>query len=222
MITQTDSLPVRERVAQPRTHLMLTGNLTSATSPTGVTSYLWDGRNRLRSISSSSQTITFTYDFRGDLIFQSDTSSNLTKNYVLDDLSNVAYIGQSSGDNLSILAGRKTDQHLAVIHSSGQVEYGLTDALNSTAQTVDQTGKALQTFFYEPFGQTTTLSTYPFQFAGRIPVTSSLYYCRARYYEPVLGRFISEDPIGFRGGLNLYAYVSNNPTTRQTLLVLES
>src|SRR5438093_8708725 len=39
-------------------------------------------------------------------------------------------------------------------------------------------------------------------------------YCRARYYHPGLQRFISEDPIGFRGGdVNLYAYVGNQPTT---------
>ncbi len=34
---------------------------------------------------------------------------------------------------------------------------------------------------------------------------------RARYYDPATGRFISEDPIGFEGGLNLYAYVGGNP-----------
>ncbi len=37
------------------------------------------------------------------------------------------------------------------------------------------------------------------------------YYYRARYYSPILGRFISKDPIGFSGGINLYAYVRNNP-----------
>lgn len=38
------------------------------------------------------------------------------------------------------------------------------------------------------------------------------YYMRARYYDPEVGRFISEDPIGFEGGdLNLMAYVGNNP-----------
>jgi uncharacterized protein RhaS with RHS repeats len=38
-----------------------------------------------------------------------------------------------------------------------------------------------------------------------------LYYYRARYYNPAPGRFVSEDPIGFSGGPNVYAYVSANP-----------
>jgi RHS repeat-associated protein len=41
---------------------------------------------------------------------------------------------------------------------------------------------------------------------------NGFYYMRARYYDPDVGRFISEDPIGFKGGdVNLYAYVQNNP-----------
>jgi RHS repeat-associated protein len=36
-------------------------------------------------------------------------------------------------------------------------------------------------------------------------------YYRARYYDPKIGRFISEDPIGFDGGINFYPYVENNP-----------
>jgi RHS repeat-associated protein len=36
-------------------------------------------------------------------------------------------------------------------------------------------------------------------------------YYRARYYDPKIGRFISEDPIGFVGGVNFYAYVHDNP-----------
>lgn len=38
-----------------------------------------------------------------------------------------------------------------------------------------------------------------------------LYYVRARYYDPGLGRFISEDPIGLAGGMNAYSYASNAP-----------
>ncbi len=40
---------------------------------------------------------------------------------------------------------------------------------------------------------------------------SGLYFYRARYYDARLGRFVSADPIGLAGGINLYAYVGNNP-----------
>jgi len=45
------------------------------------------------------------------------------------------------------------------------------------------------------------------------PLGASKYY-RARYYDPKIGRFISEDPIGFEGGVNFFAYVHNNPANR--------
>jgi RHS repeat-associated protein len=43
-----------------------------------------------------------------------------------------------------------------------------------------------------------------------------LYFHRARSYSPALGRFLQTDPIGTDGGLHLYAYVGNDPSTRPT------
>jgi RHS repeat-associated protein len=52
-----------------------------------------------------------------------------------------------------------------------------------------------------------------YAFTGREWDTQTgLYYYRARYYDPKIGRFISEDPIGVMGGMNFYAYVENRPT----------
>jgi RHS repeat-associated protein len=50
-----------------------------------------------------------------------------------------------------------------------------------------------------------------FQYTGRENDGTGLYYYRARYYDPETGRFISQDPIGFAGGINQYAYVGGNP-----------
>ncbi len=47
---------------------------------------------------------------------------------------------------------------------------------------------------------------------GIMTEDNGFYYMRVRYYDPEIGRFISEDPIGFEGGdVNLMAYVGNNP-----------
>ena len=78
----------------------------------------------------------------------------------------------------------------------------------STAGTVDVN------YAYTPFGVatvsgSTTSSTY--QFTGREADGTGILYNRARYYNPTWGRFVSEDPIRFSGGINFYTYAANNP-----------
>jgi len=196
------------------------GNLLSKTDATGVTAYTWDSRNRLVSIAGPAGQVTrFTYDFGRNLISQNDSSPilNRTRTFVLDNLTNLAYVSQSNGDNLSVLAGQQIDEHLAVIHAGGQVEYGLTDALNSTTVTVDQTGQVLASLLYEPFGQTSSNgSNYPFQYTGRVAVGENLYNYRERFYDSATGRFVSEDPLGVSGsaGTNGYRYAWDSPVDK--------
>jgi RHS repeat-associated protein len=78
----------------------------------------------------------------------------------------------------------------------------------------DGTGTLQTQYTYEPFGvvsQTGAASTSSYKYTGREDDGSGLLYYRARYYQPRLQRFISEDPIGFAGGINLYAYLINAP-----------
>jgi RHS repeat-associated protein len=91
----------------------------------------------------------------------------------------------------------------------------LTDALGSTLRLTDGNAAKLVDYTYEPYGETTAdaSSTNPFQYTGRENDGTGLYYYRARYYDAVLKRFVSEDPIGFAGGINLYSYASESPTT---------
>ncbi len=69
---------------------------------------------------------------------------------------------------------------------------------------------------YSPFGEASTTgddqgnST---EYTGRENDHTGLYFYRARYYDPVLKRFIASDPIGLTGGINTYAYVNGNPLT---------
>jgi RHS repeat-associated protein len=193
------------------------GNLTSESGLAGATTYTWDARNRLSRVTApDGQATQFTYDFAGNMIRQADSGPrvNLTHTYALDLLTNVAFQQTSDGDQFSVLTGPAIDSHLATFRSDGRTEYALTDGINSTVATLDQSGASKGQFLYEPFGQTTaTGSTFPFQYTGRVPAVEGLYYYRARFYDPAEGRFISEDPIGLAGlDVNLYRYVWNQST----------
>jgi RHS repeat-associated protein len=68
-------------------------------------------------------------------------------------------------------------------------------------------------YTYDSFGNIVATSgsiVNNFRYTGREwDSETSLYYYRARYYDPSRGRFVNEDPLGFGGGINFYAYVSN-------------
>jgi RHS repeat-associated protein len=69
---------------------------------------------------------------------------------------------------------------------------------------------------FDSFGKLTASTgslVNPFQYTARESDTETgLYYYRARYYDPSLGRFISEDPIQFGSDVNFFAYIGNSPT----------
>jgi RHS repeat-associated protein len=88
----------------------------------------------------------------------------------------------------------------------------LTDHLGSTSALADVSGNVVEQLAYDSFGNSSGSSRTRYGYTGRErdPETGMLYY-RARFYDPQAGRFISEDPIGFRGGDNFYQYVGNSP-----------
>jgi RHS repeat-associated protein len=91
------------------------------------------------------------------------------------------------------------------------------DGLGSITGLSDATGTMVQTYSYDAFGNVTPSGnvSQPFMFTGReYDAETSMYFYRARYYDPVVGRFVTRDPIGLRGGFNLFTYVENNPTNR--------
>ncbi len=93
------------------------------------------------------------------------------------------------------------------------VAYYHHDVQGSTvAATTPGRSGAVETYTYSEFGAPSGGSYFAYRFAGyRYDTETGLYYVRARYYSATLGRFLQPDPIGTKGGTNLYAYVNNDP-----------
>jgi RHS repeat-associated protein len=109
---------------------------------------------------------------------------------------------------------QEIDEPLAMLRSSATSYYNA-DGLGSITLLTNSAGATAETYTYDSFGKVTASSgslTNPFQYTGReFDPETGLYYYRARYYDPSVGRFLGEDPIGFEGGMDFYSYAANSP-----------
>jgi len=112
--------------------------------------------------------------------------------------------------------GSGIDEPLAVSRGTS-TEFYQADGLGSVTSLSTTAGVVSDSFVYDSFGNvisSTGTFSQPFRYTGREwDSETGLYDYRARYYDPAIGRFLSEDPIGFKGGFNFYVYVMNEPTT---------
>lgn len=96
--------------------------------------------------------------------------------------------------------------------STGNLSFLHHDAIGSVVATTDNTGNLANVFAYSPFGESSPLTGTTFGYTGqRFDPESSLYYFKARYYNPTIGRFHQPDPAGYPANLNLYQYADNEP-----------
>jgi RHS repeat-associated protein len=188
----------------------------------------WDYENRLTKMelskgSSERQTVTFKYDPLGRRIEKRvvTTINGAAKT------TNYTYVHDGDNIALEIMAdatvgatktfytnGTGTDEHLA-LERNGNFYFYHADGLGSVTAITDQSKKIVQSYTYDSFGMVKPSTDFKnsYTYTGREwDRESGLYFYRARYYDPMEGRFISKDPIGFKGGdMVLYGYVQNNP-----------
>ena len=188
------------------------GNLTTITDSSGTTGFTWDARDRLVAVEAPGTLATFTYAFGRRI---AKAVNGIPTQFIYDGL-DIAQQIAPQGTTTAYLRSPAIDQMLGLMSGDGSF-FAIADPLGSTLAITDVAGNALPEYTYEPFGATTATNpgvANPFQFTGRAnEELFGLYYYRARYYQPGLARFVSEDPIGLRGGLNAYRYATNNPLT---------
>jgi RHS repeat-associated protein len=200
------------------------GNRTKRTEiATGkVTQYVWDYRNRLTQVVFKDVTgnvvksIEYTYDV-ADRRIAKKVDGVVQERYVYDE-DNVALVFDGQGNQTHrYLHGTGVDQVLADERADGSVVWALTDQIGSIRDLVDNSGTVVNHITYDSFGKVVSQTgsvVFRYGFTGREQDgETGLDYYRARYYDSAVGRFISEDPIGFNAGdTNLSRYVGNGPT----------
>jgi RHS repeat-associated protein len=154
---------------------------------------------------------TFKYDPFGRRINKSSSSGTSVYAYDGDNL--VEETNGSGGVVARYSQGLNIDEPLAMLRNA-TTSYYQADGLGSVTSLSNGAGAVAQNYTYDSFGNiiaTTGSLVNSFRYTGREWDTeTSLYYYRARYYDPSSGRFLTEDPFGFGGGINFYAYAANS------------
>ncbi len=204
-----------------------------------MTEYTYDYRNRLTSVVERNvvgvviNDVQFVYDVFDRRIAKTVDVDGVgsqpaeTTRFVYDGLHVWADFDQAGQVTARYLYGDGIDQILARYQPGVGTAWYLADHLGTVRDIVDATGVVIDHVDYDSFGQIIT-ETNPaqgdrFKFTGREwDVETSLYYYRARYFDPRQGRFVSADPLGFAAGdVNLYRYVNNAPVILRDPLGLE-
>jgi len=184
------------------------GNLTSD----GTKTYSWNALNQLVEVKEGTTTVaTFEYDGAGRRTEK--VAGGLTHQYIYDaeDIVEERTTGSSS-DTIRYYHGAGIDESLLRKNSSDVITYYLADHLGSVVQETSSSGSVALDREYDVSGTLLAGHSSGFAFTGREwDSETELYYYRARYYDPSVGRFGSEDPLGFGAGQNFYTYVFNNP-----------
>jgi len=202
----------------------LDGNITRKynTSTGEDRRYTWSADNRLLGVVDGTQSVNYYYDALGRPVMRYRNGA-LERWWVWD------------GDHLYLEVDGSANRAAEYLYYPGSTDHPYGMITGSTAPTTmhylqqDELGNI--TGHYEAYSTGTTVNQavyYPDPWGKPDIHTSAdsrlywkglmwegdivgLYYMRNRWYDPEIGRFVSEDPIGVAGGANLYAFGGNDP-----------
>jgi RHS repeat-associated protein len=201
------------------------GNVSSVTRNGATTKYMYDGENRLVEAGAT----TFAYDYTGRRVRKQVQGGPTI--YSVAPYYQVAIFPDGSQQHTRFVCGKAGAMASITTVDSGNppaykglaapgIFYNHPDHLGSTVRQTDSKGSLAASIVYDAFGVISNIAgaiTVPAMFTGKEwDDSTGLYYFGARYYDPVLGRFITADdqtggPMGFRDVFNPYAYCLNDP-----------
>jgi len=164
------------------------------------TKYVWDHRNRLTQVVTPKESVLYSYDYLNRMIRRNSE-------FVVHDGWQIVLTLDTKGNVKNRnLWGTNQDELIA---TNGQ--FALCDHLGSVRDVVDASGKVLGHVEYNAFGKVvrqTGKSSSIFGYTGKMfDDATGLQWNIDRWYDAKVGRWVSEDPIGFVGGTTLSRYV---------------
>lgn len=196
------------------------GRLAERKAAQGTTTYEYDADGRLAAVVlASGQRVSYGYAPTGERVWREVDGKRTW--YLTDGLEVLAELGDDLIVRATYLQGPGIDQVLALTRGE-QTLYVHADRRGSIRALTDADAKIAGTYQYDAFGRILAQAgavASPFHFTGReFDEATGLYYFRARWYDPALGRFLTKDPqpgsIDEPLSLNPYQYVVNNPLRR--------
>ncbi len=194
-------------------HYDLNGNLVSD----GIRTYESDALNRLVKVTLGTDVYEFSYDGFNRRVSETKNGS-LTKKFVWDGLTLAEERDASNAVTKRFLPQGEMQGTTKLYHTR--------DHLGSIREVVDASGTVVASYSYDAWGKRTLVAgtdLASFGYTGHYNHAAlNLVFAPFRAYDPETGRWLSRDPIGENGGINLYGYVGNNPINLWDPLGLES
>jgi RHS repeat-associated protein len=157
-------------------------------------------------------TTTYGYDGFGQRVRK--TVNGVTTRYLVHDGQVAMDLNASGGIVAEYTYYAGTDRPHGMRRGGVQYFY-VQDAQGNVIGLLNASGAVVEGYEYTPQGVLVGGGggvANPYRYKGREwDAEAGLYYMRARYYDPVTSRFVSEDPIGLEGGINPYVFVSGDP-----------
>jgi RHS repeat-associated protein len=206
------------------------GNLSGKTdrSSSAVTGFTYDSQNQLVGVTlPDGENWIYKYDAKGRRVEKSSGSaSGQAQGYVFDGQNVLAVLDGANSPQEVFTNGLNIDEPLFMKQASNG-EYSFhQDALGSVRVLTDSGAAISESYSYLSYGKpmiagatgapanTSALGNH-LLFAGReFDTESGFVNERKRYLDPVIGGFVSEDPLGIVAGANLYQYVGSRPTAK--------
>jgi len=161
--------------------------------------------------------LSYVYDAAGRRIEKKYNNVTVLK-YVYDGDHCIAEYDAGNNLRRKYIYGPCVDEPISMIESTATYAgtyYYHFDGLGSVVGLTNSSGNTVEVYEYDVYGRVgATDASHPNRilFTGReYDKETGLYYYRARYYNPQIGRFLQTDPVGYGAGMNLYRYCANNP-----------